>query len=209
METAADRQGLSCNLELKARLASATTAHQVAQELSTRTPRREIQSDTYFGCAHGRLKLRQIDQQRGQLIWYQRADRAEARESHYQLTEITAFKAVCETLSAALGVRAKVAKERTVYWFENVRIHVDEVASLGTFLEFEAVITSPSEEAAAASQLEFLSAAFKIPANDVLTMSYGDMVGPSGDMVGPSGDMVGSAEKLTQENVETASHERR
>ncbi|MFP6671372.1 MAG: class IV adenylate cyclase, partial [Pirellulaceae bacterium] len=122
------------------------------------------------------LKLRQIDQCRGQLIWYQRADQAVARESYYQLIEIREVEAVCRLLSAALAVRSRVEKQRTVYWFENVRIHIDEVRALGTFIEFEAVISTPAERAAAADQLEFLSDALKINATDVLTMSYGDMV---------------------------------
>ena len=169
-------QSPCCNLEFKARLASLETAHQLAQEVSTRAPLREFQLDTYFHCPQGRLKLRQIDRCRGQLIWYQRADQAVARESYYQLIEIREVEAVCQLLSAALAVRARVEKQRTVYWFENVRIHIDEVRALGTFIEFEAVISTPAERVAAADQLEFLSDALKINATDVLTMSYGDMV---------------------------------
>jgi predicted adenylyl cyclase CyaB len=89
-------------------------------------------------------------------------------------------------LSAALGIRSRVEKQRTVYWFKNVRIHIDEVRALGTFIEFEAVISTPAERAAAADQLEFLSDALKINATDVLTMSYGDMVenrGAAGQLV--------------------------
>ena len=169
-----------CNLEFKARLASLTTAHRLAQELTTRAPVREFQVDTYFHAPRGRLKLREIDQCRGQLVWYQRADQAVARESHYHLAEITDVAAITQLLSAVLGIRCRVEKQRTVYWYENVRIHLDEVERLGTFIEFEAVITTEAERAAAAGQLEFLSAALKINANDVLTMSYGDMLEPHG-----------------------------
>ena len=167
-----------CNLEFKARLTSLTTAHRLAQELTTRDPLREFQVDTYFHAPRGRLKLREIDQCRGQLIWYQRADQAAARESHYHLAEITDVAAISQLLSAVLGIRCRVEKQRTVYWYENVRIHLDEVGSLGTFIEFEAVITTVAERAAAVGQLEFLSEAFKISATDVLTMSYGDMMEP-------------------------------
>ena len=176
METAAPSQGLSCNLELKARLTAATSAHQIAEKLSTRAVAREFQSDTYFYCSQGRLKLRQIDHRQSQLIWYQRADQAEARESYYQLTEIAEFHAVREMLRGALGVRAQVEKQRTIYWFENVRIHIDDVASLGIFLEFEAIITTAYERIEAPAKLKYLSDAFRINATDVLTMSYGDMM---------------------------------
>jgi len=176
-----------CNLEFKARLASLKTAHRLAQELTTRAPLREFQVDTYFRAPRGRLKLREIDQCRGLLIWYQRADQAVARESHYHLAEITDVAAIIQLLSAVLGIRCRVEKQRTVYWYENVRIHLDEVERLGTFIEFEAVITTEAERAAAAGQLEFLSTDFKINANDVLTMSYGDMLEPAAALQQPHG----------------------
>ena len=194
MDIEHDSQGPCCNLEFKARLSSLATAHQRAQELSTRVPLREFQVDTYFHSLQGRLKLREIDQCRGQLIWYQRADQAAARESHYHLIEITDVAAISQLLSAALGIRCRVEKQRTIYWFENVRIHVDEVGVLGDFIEFEAVITTAVERAAAAGQLEFLSAALKINATDVLTMSYGDMMESPGDLQ-QSVAGVGSADK--------------
>ena len=45
-----------------------------------------------------------------------------------------------------------------------------------TFIEFEAVVTTEAERAAADGQLTFLSEHFQINANDLLTMSYGDMI---------------------------------
>ena len=173
----------ACNVELKARLVSASQAHQVARELASGSVERQFQLDTYFACRHGRLKLREIDHQRGQLIWYQRADQAVARESHYRLVEIDNAGLLRQALGEALGVSARVEKHRTVYWYENVRIHVDEVVSLGVFLEFEAVITQGRDLAEAEAKLQSLSKAFGICANDVLTGSYGDMVATGGDEV--------------------------
>ena len=43
-------------------------------------------------------------------------------------------------LTAALGVRRVVDKRREIFLADNVRIHLDDVAGLGTFLEFEAVL---------------------------------------------------------------------
>ena len=100
-----------------------------------------------------------------------------ARESHYRLVEIADPETLRQALGDALGVSGKVEKQRTIYWFENVRIHIDEVVSLGDFLEFEAIITKMDSRKAAKAKLQWLSKAFSISANDVLTMSYGDMVG--------------------------------
>ena len=176
MNNAAGHSGLACNVEFKARLASAVKAHQVARELATAPVEQQFQLDTYFSCQHGRLKLREIDNQRGQLIWYQRADQAVARESHYRLVEIGDPETLRHALGDALGVSGKVEKQRTIYWFENVRIHVDEVVSLGDFLEFEAIITDTPSRKAAEAKLQGLSEAFSLRPNDLLTMSYGDMV---------------------------------
>ena len=176
MNNAAGHSGLACNVEFKARLASAVKAHQVARELATAPVEQQFQLDTYFSCQHGRLKLREIDHQRGQLIWYQRANQAMARESHYRLVEIADPEPLRYALSDALGVSGKVEKQRTIYWFENVRIHLDEVVSLGDFLEFEAIITDTGSRKAAEAKLQGLSEAFSLCTNDLLTMSYGDMV---------------------------------
>ena len=99
-----------------------------------------------------------------------------ARESHYRLVEIADPETLRRALGDALGVSGKVEKQRTIYWFENVRIHVDEVVSLGNFLEFEAIITDTHSRKAAKAKLQGLSEAFSLRANDLLTMSYGDMV---------------------------------
>jgi len=176
MDIDVGRSAPACNVELKARLASASQAHQVARELVAGPVERQFQVDTYFVCRQGRLKLREIDHQRGQLIWYQRADQAVARESHYRLVEIDDTELLRQALGEALGVSGKVEKHRTIYWYENVRIHIDEVVSLGVFLEFEAVISEPGDRVEAEAQLANLSRIFGIFANDVLTMSYGDMV---------------------------------
>ena len=48
-----------------------------------------------------------------------------------------------ESLEAALGVTCVVEKERRLFLFENVRIHLDDVAHLGCFVELESVLASP------------------------------------------------------------------
>ena len=44
------------------------------------------QEDTFFVCAGGRLKLRRLAPDRGELIYYERADQPGPRTSHYALT---------------------------------------------------------------------------------------------------------------------------
>jgi adenylate cyclase class 2 len=162
------------NIELKARLRDPTTAQATAERLTGGPGECQIQTDTYFHCRAGRLKIRQIEGRPGQLIWYARADRPEARASDYRLIELADAEAVIAALQAALDVRGLVRKRRLIYLYRNVRIHLDEVAGAGDFLEFEAVISSPAEELAAPSLLAELAQRFGLRPNDFLTGSYGD-----------------------------------
>jgi adenylate cyclase class IV len=54
---------------------------------------------------------------------------------------------------------------------------VDEVAGLGSFVEFEAVITSSAEEVAAPAQLDELRRFLQIAPGDILAPSYADLLG--------------------------------
>ena len=67
------------NIELKARLADYAAAQKVAETVATRRLGTQHQIDTYFHCGQGRLKLRQIDRLRAELVWYARPDRARAQ----------------------------------------------------------------------------------------------------------------------------------
>jgi len=79
-------------------------------------------------------------------------------------------------LTDTLGVRGVVVKRRHIWLWQNVRIHLDEVSGLGTFVEFEAVITSPAEEVAAPTQLNRLSTILLIRPEDHLAPSYADLL---------------------------------
>jgi len=67
-----------------------------------------------------------------------------------------------------------VKKKRQLYLFRNARIHVDKVEKLGTFIEFEVMVTKGRNQAK--SLLLFLEKAFNIAPRSVLVSSYGDMM---------------------------------
>ena len=98
------------------------------------------QIDTYFHCRHGRLKLRQIDGLRAELVWYARPDEEGPKPSDYQLVPLQNPETLKAALAAALGVRAVVEKRREIFLYHSVRIHLDDVVGLGHFIEFEAVL---------------------------------------------------------------------
>jgi len=165
------------NVELKARLADLEAARKTARAVATKRLGSQQQVDTYFFCNHGRLKLRQIDGLSAQLIWYAREDQQGPRASDYLLVPISNPETLKSALSAALGVRSVVQKRREIFLYHNVRVHLDEVLGLGTFLEFEAVLGSQLDEAAGRAQVEELIERFAVAPDDLLSGSYGDMLG--------------------------------
>jgi len=164
------------NLELKARLASLNEARRIAESLEHRRLADQHQLDTYFCCSRGRLKLREIRHVRAELIAYARPDQLMAKESCYYIIPVTEPEPLRQALAWTLGVRGRVEKHRVIYLHRNVRIHLDTVTGLGTFLELEAVIDASHDEAASQALVTSLQQLFHIVEDDLVASSYGDLL---------------------------------
>jgi adenylate cyclase len=173
---AAEGSPLARNIELKARLDSLDAARATAARLATSQPGFETQIDTYFVCRHGRLKLREINGSRAQLVWYARSDRPDAKASDYRLVSVADPEPLKQALAAAWGTLIVVEKRREIYLYRNVRIHLDEVSGLGEFIEFEAVLGGGVDEAAGRAQVAWLQDEFRIAPADLLDGSYSDLL---------------------------------
>jgi predicted adenylyl cyclase CyaB len=68
-----------------------------------------------------------------------------------------------------------IEKQREIFLYENVRIHLDTVESLGTFLEFEAVIGPDDDVMSGKAKVDFLCKKFGIADDDLLPNSYVDL----------------------------------
>jgi predicted adenylyl cyclase CyaB len=167
------------NLELKARLVDLQAARATAARLSGGPPEVLEQVDTYFRCPRARLKLREAPGQTAHLIAYVRPDEAEAKASDYLIAPVADAAALRAALGAALGIWGEVRKRRELSLVENVRIHLDEVEGLGTFLEFEAVLSSPDDQRRAPGQLDRLAGEFGLGTSDLVPASYSDLLLPS------------------------------
>jgi homotetrameric cytidine deaminase len=132
------------NVEIKARDADPAGTLERARALGASDEGVLVQRDTYFGRARGRLKLRE-ETDGATLVAYDRPDQGEARTSAYRLATVSDPQAVKEALDAALGTLVVVEKRRHLLLYENVRIHLDDVANLGAFLELEAVAEPDSD----------------------------------------------------------------
>jgi len=162
------------NLELKARCETNGSILDALKKLNARNAGLLRQTDTYFRFQPGRLKLREIQNSRSELIWYRRPNRLRNRYSDFKRVPVENSRSIKRVLAASIGVRAVVKKNRRLYLFKNARIHVDIVESLGTFIEFEVKVTKG--RAQAERLLSDLRKAFNIKPRSVLVSSYGDLI---------------------------------
>jgi adenylate cyclase, class 2 len=166
----------SRNIELKARVHDLAAARQIAEQVATAHPGTQRQTDTYFRCSSGRLKLREIEGHGAQLIGYDRPDEECATASDYRIIAIEDAQAARSLLTAALGILVVVSKQREIYLRHNVRIHLDDVDHLGAFLEFEAVICDGVNEETGRRQIAELRERFAIAETDLVRASYSDLL---------------------------------
>jgi homotetrameric cytidine deaminase len=140
------------------------------------------QRDTYFVTTRGRLKLRDQGPDGAQLIAYRRPDAVRDTESAYVLAATPEPEALVEALDAALGTTVVVIKRRRLLIWENVRIHLDEVQGLGTFVELEAIVGSddgaPDDEelAAAHAKVARLRHELAIADEALVAVGYSDLL---------------------------------
>jgi adenylate cyclase class 2 len=166
-----------CNLERKARCADLSAVATALAGLGARREGVQRQVDTFFPVPSGRLKLRVRDGTKAELIWYDRPDEPAVRASHYHIVPVAEPDVLRAALAAALGVRGEVRKQREVWHWHNVRIHLDQVDGLGTFVEFEAVLSDKDDEAISWLRLEQLGASLGLKADDDCAGSYADLLG--------------------------------
>jgi len=144
------------------------------------------QTDTYFNTVSGRLKRRVStaltgsgeetggDAEPTEWIHYDRPDKLEFKISRF--TIYTPEEAAERFGVTPLPVRIVVEKQREVWMVGQVRVHLDEVDTLGCFLEFEALITKTQNVARAHERLRELRAALAPCLGEPVSGSYADMI---------------------------------
>jgi adenylate cyclase class IV len=128
------------NVEVKARIGSVEALLPRARSLADGPETLIHQDDTFFACAHGRLKLRDFGDGSGELIHYARADTQGPKLSDYVRAPTTDPTALREALMRAHGIVGRVRKTRRLLMAGTTRIHLDRVEGLGDFLELEVVL---------------------------------------------------------------------
>ena len=168
---------VSVNVEIKARDADPGATAARCEALGAIDHGVLAQRDTYFTGRRGRLKLREQDGSDAELIAYRRPDTTEAQESAFIRAGVGDPAAVHEALGAALGETVVVVKRRRLWLWENVRIHLDDVEGLGTFIELEAMVgpglNAPEE---AAEKVARLRSELAITDDALVAVGYSDLL---------------------------------
>ena len=164
------------NVELKARDPNPEVTAARCLNLGAVSAGTLSQRDVYFPARHGRLKLRAQDEGGSALIAYARPDDTEATESRYVLAPVSEPDTVAQALDATLGTTVVVAKRRHLLLWEGVRIHLDEVEGLGSFIEFEAVLPDAGDLATAHAKLARLREELGVEDDALVSVGYADLL---------------------------------
>jgi homotetrameric cytidine deaminase len=163
------------NVELKSRDPDPARTLELALKLGASDEGEIEQRDTYFGGSRARVKLREQTPGEDELIAYRRPDDDEARVSDYLRVPVLDAAALKEALDAAYGTKVVVAKRRRLLLWENVRIHLDEVEGLGSYMEFEGLVDG-GDDGPARARVERLREELEIDAANLVAGSYSDLL---------------------------------
>ena len=164
------------NIEIKARAADPERKRALAERLSGTPPTCLHQEDTFFPCAHGRLKLRQLSATHGELIAYRRADVSGTKQSDYLIHRTDAPAELRATLASALGTGVVVTKTRLLFLVGQTRVHLDEVAGLGSFLELEVVLADGQLPEDGHRIAREIMAKLEVHEGDLIDRAYADLL---------------------------------
>jgi adenylate cyclase class IV len=160
------------NVEVKARVADLAKVRERAMALGAKDAGILEQTDRYYELdGPRRVKLRTMPGRPAELITYDRAENAGIRPSDYTITNVRDDDTCLVPKREPI---ATVKKRRVLLLLDNVRIHLDTVDGLGTFVELEAVLDDRHDGATCTSQVERLVE--ELGLHDQVRSSYGEMV---------------------------------
>jgi predicted adenylyl cyclase CyaB len=166
---------MSRNIEIKARISKMEEMHKKVADLADQGPIEILQDDTFFSCPNGRLKLRILSEDEGQLIFYRRQDKSGPKESFYVISSTSSPESLMELLTLAYGRAGCIRKRRVLYMRGRTRIHLDRVDGLGDFLELEVVMEDGEDPQTAAEEADELLKKLGILTSQLVKGAYIDM----------------------------------
>jgi predicted adenylyl cyclase CyaB len=164
------------NVEIKARLTSRDELLRLITQLAHLPSEHFQQTDVFFAVPRGRLKLRRIASNRGELIQYERDDVSGPKLSSYSIVHTSEPAALEAALTAVFDVIGTVRKQRVVFHHGQTRVHLDEVEGLGEFVELEVVLRDGQSEQEGASIAQKIMAELGIGPERLITGAYIDLL---------------------------------
>lgn len=164
------------NVEIKARCADPAFIRHYLLDHKADFKGTDEQTDSYFNVPNGRLKLREGNIENN-LIFYERANQAGPKQSHFKLVKVEDATGLKAALTASIGIKVVVRKKREIWYIGNVKFHLDEVPGLGSFVEIEAGnILADLDREQLQDQCDFYMKVFNIRNEDLVEVSYSDML---------------------------------
>lgn len=133
------------NLEIKIPLKSFNPVIRKLRELNAEFVTTLYQRDVYFSNKDSLLKLR-IENGNESLIRYNRNEKSKDRFSDYEVIHLTS-KGTEKFFRKIFRVEVVVEKKRLLYMYDNTRIHLDKIKTLGNFLELETLVLNGKPDA--------------------------------------------------------------
>jgi len=162
------------NIEFKAELRNIDAARRQCGLVKARRQWAARQVDTYYRLPDGRLKRREVAGKSAEWIFYHRPDRISPRMSNY--TILTDEQARRRWGAFSLREWLVVAKTRELWLVSGVRIHLDEVEQLGTFIEFEAIVTRDCDVQDCHQIISQMRERFAPVIGEPLSVGYSDLL---------------------------------
>jgi predicted adenylyl cyclase CyaB len=162
------------NVEFKAELKDLPLARTICRALGATSISTMQQTDTYYKLPAGRLKKREIDGEPTEYIFYQRPDKTQPKISDFKI--YSENEAITRFGATALPVWLVVKKIRELWMLGNVRIHLDTVETLGTFLEFEALVSPQNDVERCRAVVAELREQFRPALGEPVSVGYSDLL---------------------------------
>jgi predicted adenylyl cyclase CyaB len=167
---------LPSNIEIKAYARDFAEIRRRAEVLSSQPVNILPQEDTFFNTPQGRLKLRVLSGNQGQLIYYTRPDQEGPKRSDYHIFLTNDPENLKRALELAYGIRGVVRKTRYLYLVGQTRVHLDDVEGLGQFMELEVVMQEGQSDAEGQVIAEDLMARLGVEGSDLVEGAYMDLL---------------------------------
>ena len=164
-------------IELKARVGNHEILRKKLSALGAQYVGTLRQTDLYFKVPEGRLKLREIEDERtAELIYYERENIPGPKRDDAFILKIQEPEDLKKILKKILTLLTRIEKVREIYQYQGTKIHLDTVKKLGKFVEFERRTSDNSKVVKNDRRiLEKLMEKLKIDPSNLEPLSYSDL----------------------------------